>query len=308
MNGTKSKQVRIWIFSHLALSSAIALFIINSWQLVGIRNLIIKLCLSILVWGIFAAFDWKSDSPWYLDFINPGLFYGAYLLSKANWKWISLIDIFYLVNTVFFLTLLACVLSCGIRTLRRQMAKTAKKYDFPFFPTLAILSFSTFLLFSALTKAREDARKIACVSPLKQMGLALRLYSNFNNDLYPEKQGAAGLEELRASGYLECKPCYTCPSDLKCEKSNIKNGFYRRGNNEPLTEKTVSYIYIGGMGEATSVDSGVVMDKPDNHDKYGQILFNDGHAKGFSGADWMMNAGLSKRKIDPLRKQNERKR
>ena len=44
-----------------------------------------------------------------------------------------------------------------------------------------------------------------------------------------------------------------------------------------------------------------MMDKPMNHDNYGHILFIDGHAKGFAGADWMMNAGLSRDKVEDLR-------
>lgn len=156
-------------------------------------------------------------------------------------------------------------------------------------------------LWFALLKARESALRIACVGNLKMIGLSLRLYSNVFGDQYPEHQGAAGFEQLRAGGFLENRHCYVCP-DYRLQYQEFKREYWSPSNKKPLTEGDVGYIYIGGMGEATSVDSSCVMDKPFNHDRYGNILFIDGHVKGYAGVDWMMHAGLSKEKIDKLLK------
>jgi len=33
-------------------------------------------------------------------------------------------------------------------------------------------------------------------------------------------------------------------------------------------------------------------DKPDNHIRYGNVLYSDGHVEGFKDGDWMKKAGL----------------
>jgi len=50
-----------------------------------------------------------------------------------------------------------------------------------------------------------------------------------------------------------------------------------------------SYAYAGGLTEASSVDSAVASDRSGNHNKYGNILFVDGHVKGYAGGSWSVN-------------------
>jgi prepilin-type processing-associated H-X9-DG protein len=134
------------------------------------------------------------------------------------------------------------------------------------------------MLLPALSQAREKARRINCASDLKQIGLAIRMYSMYNKEQFPDKSGASGLEMLRSGKYLENVKIYTCPSS----QSKVNNG-------KTLAEENVDYVYVGGYNENTSPDIPIAYDKPKNHTKYGNILYADGHVKGYAGANWMDN-------------------
>ncbi len=141
------------------------------------------------------------------------------------------------------------------------------------------------ILCPKLNSERVGARKITCINNLKQIGLAIRMYSQENKGQYPDKNNAEGLEMLRAGGYLENPQMYTCPTTNRITHADR----YAR-DGEMLTEKYVDYFYIGGYNESTSPDIAIAYDKPtNNHHGYGNILFADGHVQGFEGSNWMDN-------------------
>ncbi len=153
---------------------------------------------------------------------------------------------------------------------------------------IAIIAILAGMLLPALSQAREKARRISCTSNLKQIGLAIRMYSQEFRERFPEKSAAAGLEQLRAGGYLENVKLFTCPSTTDA----ITDG-YDLGNTAAVT---VSYGYVGGLTENNSVDSAMASDHisktPSNHIKYGNVLFVDGHVQGFAGTTWCNNTNL----------------
>jgi prepilin-type processing-associated H-X9-DG protein len=144
---------------------------------------------------------------------------------------------------------------------------------------LFIVVFLAGMLLPALSMSRGKARQISCASNLKQIGLALRMYSSDWGGQFPPEDGAAGLERLRQQGYLENAKMFTCPSTST-----------KAYDGESLTEETVDYGYRGGLSEDSPLDTPLAWDKPDNHVKYGNVLYVDGHVSGESGRDWRERA------------------
>lgn len=126
---------------------------------------------------------------------------------------------------------------------------------------------------SSPTCSRSKALRICCTSNLKQIGLSLKQYSMDYADFFPPENNAAGLEKLRSLDYLTDYGVYLCPQTRKS-----------RGTSGPITDKICDYIYLGGSKEGENPDIPLAFDKPGNHTNYINVLFLDGHVKGYNVA------------------------
>ncbi len=172
---------------------------------------------------------------------------------------------------------------------------------------IAIIAILAGMLLPALNSAREKARRISCASNQKQIGLSFQLYTNFPDDVVLPSGGEAhdsdytaystiGLEPLVVNAVLTDMKMYVCPS------SSLKAAVYFSGitgnvfqNDATGTSGTagngngdlaLSYHYLPAMNANTcSSDSGILFDGMSgtsaNHEKFGNILFGDGHVGSF---------------------------
>jgi len=58
---------------------------------------------------------------------------------------------------------------------------------------IAIIAILASLLLPALSRAKESAKRIQCVNDERQLGLAVTMYADDHDDLYPPRQGNAPL-------------------------------------------------------------------------------------------------------------------
>ena len=167
---------------------------------------------------------------------------------------------------------------------------------------IGIIAILAALLLPALQKARESANQADCTSQLKQIGLAMVMYSGDNksnlpvyNDSVTGSHNAKGLYYLGFLDYLKTPKVLVCRSTKHKPFDNFKKDMSAADFGTDTARDTssathCSYLYYAGFNaDEMTPDVAYVRDKDLNHakgkkdddvaDGTGIALYGDGHVE-----------------------------
>ena len=112
---------------------------------------------------------------------------------------------------------------------------------------IAIIAILAAILFPVFAQAREKARAAACLSNLKQLGLAVSQYNQDYDEVFPDGTykygGGGGGWAGQIYPYVKSTACYNCPDDTTIGTLTGKDSSYGINSNLSLSGNiTTGYV------------------------------------------------------------------
>ena len=121
---------------------------------------------------------------------------------------------------------------------------------------IAIIAILASMLLPALAKAKESARRIACVNNLRQLGLSMQMHEDDNDGLQPQRtiNLPGGSWPTALLDYYKDVKVLTCPSDLNPQSNSGANSnadraprsFFLNGWNDYFEAQGIAFASLEG--------------------------------------------------------------
>ncbi len=118
---------------------------------------------------------------------------------------------------------------------------------------IAIIAILAAILFPVFARAREKARETACLSNLKQLNLALHMYAQDYDELFPIAQTMGNPHPELTLGlypYVSNRQIFYCPSARACEAGAQSDDYFGPGGDSIISTDAnwaagnISYKYF----------------------------------------------------------------
>lgn len=131
---------------------------------------------------------------------------------------------------------------------------------------IAIIAILAAMLLPALARAREQARRGVCISNIKQIGLALHMYSQDFFDRFPTDRityfSATGSFSLLIPRYIEDPAVFRCPSDRQYgETGSTATAWANPADRYKKLTDRCSYAYALNTSQFVHDDTVLVVDR-----------------------------------------------
>ncbi|MBR7130764.1 MAG: hypothetical protein IKC82_02080, partial [Lentisphaeria bacterium] len=108
------------------------------------------------------------------------------------------------------------------------------------------------------------------------------------------------MELLRSEGHMTDHKVFVCPSSTASAGEGTESLTYTGTNGTTLT---YGYVYVSAQYSAASAVSAdlnaVGGPKKNNHEGFGNLLYADGHVKGYASNDWYIKANTGMIEVYP---------
>jgi len=133
---------------------------------------------------------------------------------------------------------------------------------------IAIIAILAAMLLPALARAREQARRAVCISNLKQIGLAMKMYSQDYREFFPHASGGsytltttAATFNLLYPKYISAERTFICPSDLTTTTAVFTAAEDAQLGGDKILLNACSYAYAHALNEQTLPETVLALDK-----------------------------------------------
>ena len=148
--------------------------------------------------------------------------------------------------------------------------------------TIAMVSIMAGIALPSLVGSREQARRVKCMNNLRQLGIAMQMFSDDNEGKYPEK-----LSELYPK-YASSPELFVCSSaggeiqELRKADGEIDTEATRK-----LIDEKSNYVYVSGLTTEAPAEMVVIYEKTSSHSgEGGNALYNGMNAEWIDSAQY----------------------